>query len=74
MKTEGEYWDDKVCDEEVLRRIGEKRRTISNRQTHWIGQCFRKNSIEKKAWKGMVRWRKVKGGEDVNNYKKNKDG
>lgn len=27
-KTEGEYWDDKVCDEEVLRRIGEKKRTI----------------------------------------------
>lgn len=38
------------------------------------GQCFRKKSIEKKAWKGMVRWRKVKEGEDVNNYTKHKDG
>lgn len=27
----------------------------------------------KKAWKGMVRWRKVKEGEDVNKYKKHKD-
>lgn len=32
-KTEGEYWDDKVNDQEVLRRIGEKREKIGNRLT-----------------------------------------
>lgn len=33
-----------------------------------------RNLLKKKAWKGMVRWRKVKEGEYVNNYKKHKDG
>ena len=56
-------WTDKITNEEVLRRVGEKRsmaETIVRRKKNWIGHIMRGDGLIKKLWKG--KWR-VRGDE-----------
>ena len=63
-KMEGVQWSDRVQNEEVLRRIGERREmlaTIRKRKKNWIGHCLRRDSIVKDCIEGMVNGRRKRG-------------
>ena len=50
-------WSEKVSNEEVLKRIGEKRtllNTVLRRKTNWIGHLLRRNCLLRDAIKGEM--------------------
>ena len=63
-KMERVKWTDKVRNEAVLKRVGEKRsilETIKKRKRNWLGHCLRRNCLLRDALEGMVEGRKVRG-------------
>ena len=57
-------WIDRVSNEEVLRRVGEKRsllRTLSRRRDDLVGHIMRHDGLMKKIVEGQVEGKKGKG-------------
>ena len=57
--TDDAIWTDKITNEEVLRRVGEKRsmvETIVRRKKNWIGHIMRGDGLMKE-----VMWEKIGG-------------
>ena len=50
-------WSDKVTNEQVLERIGEKKALLNNilcRKTNWIGYILRRNCLLRDAIEGQM--------------------
>ena len=57
-------WTEKVTNEEVLRRVGEKRtmaETIVRRKKNWIGQIMRGNGLMKEVMEGRMEGKRGPG-------------
>ena len=57
-------WEDRVRNEEVLRRVGEERNmleVIRKRKRNWIGHCWRRDCILKEGIEGMVEGKRERG-------------
>ena len=56
-------WTDKITNEEVLRRVGEKRsmlETIVRRKKNWIGHIMRGDGLMKEVIEGKMEGKRVK--------------
>ena len=63
-RLEGIKWSDKVRNEEVLRRVGEKReilRTIKNRKRNWLGHILIRDCLQRRIKKGKLEGRISRG-------------
>ena len=50
-------WSEKVTNEQVLDRLGEKRKLLNNilrRKVHWIGHILRRNCLLHDAIEGLM--------------------
>ena len=57
-------WMEHITNEEVLRRVGEKRsliRTIRERQRRWIGHMLRGDSILRRILEGKMEGKRTRG-------------
>ncbi|KAI5746672.1 hypothetical protein M8J77_006187 [Diaphorina citri] len=63
-RLEGIKWSDRVRNEEVLRRVDEKReimRTIVNRKRGWLGHILRRNCLQRRIMEGELREKRSVG-------------
>ncbi|KAI5742530.1 hypothetical protein M8J77_008273 [Diaphorina citri] len=63
-RLEGIKWSDRVRNEEVLRRVDEKReilRTIVNRKRSWLGHILRRNCLQRRIMEGELRGKRSIG-------------
>lgn len=63
-KMEGVSWDEKVRNEEVLKRIGEDRQIlnkIKSRKMNWLGHVMRRECLLRTVVEGMVEGRRGRG-------------
>ena len=57
-------WTDKITNEEVLRRVGEKRsmvETIVRRKKNWIGHIMRGDGLMKEVLEGKMEGKRGRG-------------
>ena len=57
-------WTDKITNEEVLRRVGEKRsmaETIVRRKKNWIGHIMRGDRLMKEVMEGKMEGKRGRG-------------
>ena len=57
-------WTDKITNEEVLRRVGEKRimvETIARRKKNWIGHIMRGEGLMKEVMEGKIEGKREPG-------------
>ena len=57
-------WTDKITNEEVLRRVGEKRtifETIVRRKKNWIGHIMRGDGLMKEVMEGKIEGKRGPG-------------
>src|SRR6187551_1651936 len=63
-RMEGVRWEDRVTNEEVLKRIGEKRqviRDIKKRKGNWLGHVMRRDCLLRDAIEGAVEGKRKRG-------------
>jgi len=63
-KDEKSKLDDKVTNEEILNKVGEKRQLISvirNRQKNWIGHVLRGKVLFREVMEGRMEGKRVRG-------------
>jgi hypothetical protein len=57
-------WMDKITNEEILNKVGEKRQLISvirNRQKNWIGHVLRGEGLLREVMEGRMEGKRVRG-------------
>ncbi|KAI5751137.1 hypothetical protein M8J77_004668 [Diaphorina citri] len=63
-RMEGVKWTDKVRNEEVLKRMGEKRTlmgAIRKRKTSWLGHILRRNCLQRRIMEGKIEGKRGRG-------------
>uniref|UniRef100_A0A8D8S857 Endonuclease-reverse transcriptase n=1 Tax=Cacopsylla melanoneura TaxID=428564 RepID=A0A8D8S857_9HEMI len=63
-RLDGIKWSDKVRNEEVLRRVGEKREiltTIKDRKRNWLGHILRRDCLQRRIMEGKLEGRRPRG-------------
>uniref|UniRef100_A0A8D8WBD0 Endonuclease-reverse transcriptase n=1 Tax=Cacopsylla melanoneura TaxID=428564 RepID=A0A8D8WBD0_9HEMI len=63
-RLDGIKWSDKVRNEEVLRRVGEKREiltTIKDRKRNWLGHILRRDYLQRRIMEGKLEGRRPRG-------------
>ena len=63
-RMEGVRWEDRVTNEEVLKRVGEKRqviREIKKRKANWLGHVMRRDCLLRDAIEGTVEGKRMRG-------------
>jgi len=63
-RMEGVSWMDRITNEEMLNKVGEKRQLISvirNRQKNWIGHVLRGDGLLREVMEGRMEGKRKRG-------------